>query len=395
MDNNTSAQTQHAVRFHGKNGEYFTIWLVNVILTVITLGIYSAWATVRRRRYFYGNTEINGDRFEYHAKPINILLGRIIVVGGLLIFFVLSSVFPAISLLFVLAFCALIPWIVIRSWRYSALMSSFRGVRFNYLCRTGRAYWVLFFCPLLMIVALYLLVALAGVAAIGGGTMETSLIVGVICFVVFLLGISVVQGITAAMTWDLYVNNLSYGSRPFNALLSKKAFISIVLKSLLFILPGLVIAGYLASKAVSEIIFASAMGIEDPQALSGTMMSNMSGLFVAWLVMLISGIIAVAYLQVAQRNYVYNRTAIGDGLRLKSMMQTGSFMALLFTNVLLVVFTLGLCTPIAELRLARYIARCTQLVGDMSLTDLQTHHDPTGAAVAEAAVATFDLNPGI
>ncbi len=48
--NNTPATSQHPVRFHGKSGEYFAIWLVNALLTVITLGIYSAWATVRRRR---------------------------------------------------------------------------------------------------------------------------------------------------------------------------------------------------------------------------------------------------------------------------------------------------------------------------------------------------------
>jgi len=38
--------------FTGKGGEYFRIWIVNICLTILTLGIYSAWATVRTRRYF-------------------------------------------------------------------------------------------------------------------------------------------------------------------------------------------------------------------------------------------------------------------------------------------------------------------------------------------------------
>ncbi len=38
--------------FTGDGREYFRIWIVNVSLTVITLGIYSAWAKVRRMRYF-------------------------------------------------------------------------------------------------------------------------------------------------------------------------------------------------------------------------------------------------------------------------------------------------------------------------------------------------------
>ncbi|MEX1058239.1 MAG: DUF898 family protein, partial [Natronospirillum sp.] len=44
------------VAFNGRGGEYFGIWIVNIALTVLTLGIYSAWAKVRNKRYFYGNT---------------------------------------------------------------------------------------------------------------------------------------------------------------------------------------------------------------------------------------------------------------------------------------------------------------------------------------------------
>jgi Zn-dependent protease with chaperone function len=53
--------------FRGRAGEYFGIWIVNVLLSIITLGIYSAWAKVRRLRYFYGNTWLDGHNFEYHA----------------------------------------------------------------------------------------------------------------------------------------------------------------------------------------------------------------------------------------------------------------------------------------------------------------------------------------
>ena len=51
--------------FTGTAREYFGIWIVNVLLTIVTLGIYSAWAKVRRQRYFYGNTRLDGVPFEY------------------------------------------------------------------------------------------------------------------------------------------------------------------------------------------------------------------------------------------------------------------------------------------------------------------------------------------
>jgi uncharacterized membrane protein YjgN (DUF898 family) len=49
------------------------------LLSVLTLGIYSAWAKVRRLRYFYDNTSVAGS-FDYHGNPISILKGRIIAV---------------------------------------------------------------------------------------------------------------------------------------------------------------------------------------------------------------------------------------------------------------------------------------------------------------------------
>ncbi|MFP5306510.1 MAG: DUF898 family protein, partial [Gammaproteobacteria bacterium] len=50
------------LQFSGSGGEYFRIWIVNLLLSVLTLGIYSAWAKVRRMQYFYRNTTLAGAR---------------------------------------------------------------------------------------------------------------------------------------------------------------------------------------------------------------------------------------------------------------------------------------------------------------------------------------------
>ncbi len=72
-------KTYYPIKFTGSAGEYFKIWIVNLFLTIITFGIYSAWAKVRTRRYFYANTSIDGHPFDYLASPINILKGHLIV----------------------------------------------------------------------------------------------------------------------------------------------------------------------------------------------------------------------------------------------------------------------------------------------------------------------------
>ncbi len=395
MENHTSSSQRHAVLFHGRSGEYFSIWLVNALLTMITLGIYSAWATVRRRRYFYGNTEIDGDRFDYHARPVDILKGRIIVFVGLALFFILSAALPGISLLFLLAFFALVPWIVIRSWRYNALMSSFRGVRFNYHCRIGRAYWTMYLAPVLMLVALIMVVSMIGMMAASSGSVSAMLTVGVLCLVLYLAGLATIQGTLAALNHDLYINNMAFGQQPFHASLQKKAFIKIVLISFAIMLPFLIVAGMLIGSLFVSLIYASAMGISDPAIMSNMMAGNLFNIFLTFVVLILGGLVSSSYLIAAQRNYVFGQTQLGEKLRLKSTLSTGSLLALTLTNTLIVIFTLGLGAPVAEIRLARYMAKSTALEGDISLPDVTAHAESARTAVAEEVVAAFDLNPGI
>ena len=90
----SSAPHAATVEFTGNAGEYFKIWIVNIALTVITLGIYSPWAKIRKLRYFYGNTSIEDGHFDYHAKPMAILIGRIIAVSILFAYYLLSQFLP-------------------------------------------------------------------------------------------------------------------------------------------------------------------------------------------------------------------------------------------------------------------------------------------------------------
>ncbi len=76
-----AAPNAHCVRFTGSGREYFGIWIVNLLLSIVTLGIYSAWAKVRRTQYFARNTELDGARFDYHGDPMYILKGRLIAFG--------------------------------------------------------------------------------------------------------------------------------------------------------------------------------------------------------------------------------------------------------------------------------------------------------------------------
>ncbi len=119
-----------SIRFTGAAGEYFRIWIVNVCLSVLTLGIYSAWAKVRRKRYFYGNTLLHDSGFEYLANPKIILKGRLIMVAVILAV-TLANQFLHLNVLGLL-YIVLLPYIVIKAARFNAINSSYRNVRFNF-----------------------------------------------------------------------------------------------------------------------------------------------------------------------------------------------------------------------------------------------------------------------
>ena len=72
-------ETRYRFEFRGTGGAYFRIWIVNLALSIITLGIFSAWAKVRTKRYFNGSTSVAGHAFDYHASGFKILIGRSIL----------------------------------------------------------------------------------------------------------------------------------------------------------------------------------------------------------------------------------------------------------------------------------------------------------------------------
>jgi uncharacterized membrane protein YjgN (DUF898 family) len=127
-----AAEIPVALQFTGKATEYFKIWIVNICLSVLTLGIYSAWAKVRRKRYFYGSTLLEGASFEYTGNPVAILKGRLIVAGAFVIYSLAQNVMPLLSAALALLLLTILPWILQRALQFNARNSMHRNVRFRF-----------------------------------------------------------------------------------------------------------------------------------------------------------------------------------------------------------------------------------------------------------------------
>ena len=144
-----SGEQRYATEFTGTAGEYFRIWIVNLALTILTLGIYSAWAKVRKRRYFYAHTRIAGESFEYRGRPVAILIGRLLALALLVFVVLVGNLVPELSLesfsgkaLFFAAAVLIGPWLLVRSSKFNAANSVYRNIRLSFFGSYGSCFSV-------------------------------------------------------------------------------------------------------------------------------------------------------------------------------------------------------------------------------------------------------------
>lgn len=127
------------VRYMGTGGGLFFVAIKNLLLTLITLGIYSPWARTERRKYLWQNVEVGGQRLRYHGTGAELFVGylKVALVYGVLfgVPMVISMVNSIAGLIVqVLGFFAivlLIPIAIYGSRRYRLSRTSLRGVRFG------------------------------------------------------------------------------------------------------------------------------------------------------------------------------------------------------------------------------------------------------------------------
>ncbi|WP_447981166.1 YjgN family protein [Achromobacter kerstersii] len=145
------------VMFRGTAREFFGIWIVNVLLSMVTIGIWSAWAKVRTRRWFCGHTDIDGHAFDYHATPVQILKGRLLAVALLALVGIAAWISPLLELMLWLALMLAMPAAINAGLRFNARMTSWRNVRFDFQGSYGRALVVFLLMPMAVVLSLGLL----------------------------------------------------------------------------------------------------------------------------------------------------------------------------------------------------------------------------------------------
>lgn len=318
-----------AFSFTGNGSEYFRIWIVNVLLTIVTLGIYGPWAKVRNHQYFYNNLWLDNDNFQYHASPIAILKGRLLALLVLLVWFVASKFFQPLAGILLVAYIFILPWIVVRGIRFNALNSSYRNIRFNYNASYGEAAMAVYVWPILSMLSFGLLVPFA-----------------------------------MRKMDSLLLNNAAFGQSKFKFDCKVGEYYTLFLIFIAIVVTGGVVGGIL-SALVSPALLALP-------------------------VMLAYGI-GIAYFMAAHLNLRFSKTSL-EQHSFSADFEPKGMIGLYLKNTLLMVLTLGLYYPAAMVNVARYKAEHIHLVAEGSLDHFVAEKMQQQSAIADELGSALDVD---
>lgn len=127
-------KADRAVEFSGTWQEFLPIALVNLLLTIVTLGIYRFWAQARVRRYLWANTKLIDEELQWTGTGGEMFIGFLMVMGVLT---VTAGSIVGISLLVGqwFLFVGMVAFYIFLFWAIN--FAQFRALRY----RLSRTYW--------------------------------------------------------------------------------------------------------------------------------------------------------------------------------------------------------------------------------------------------------------
>jgi uncharacterized membrane protein YjgN (DUF898 family) len=333
--------------FTGRTSEYFRIWAVSLCLSLATLGIYSAWGKVRKRRYLYSHTRLAGSGFDYRASPLAILKGRAIAIALFGGFAFGGQFIPQLQLALFALLVLLAPWIVVASSRFNARNTAYRNVAFAFDGTVREAAKVLFGFGALVIV-------------------------------------------TLGLAWPWFrmrrarfiVERHRFGATPFRADLLAGGFIVAYLLAALALIGTFVVTGVGAGVAASLATRGDAVPQTPPAFV----------VFGPLVVVYVGYLIAFAYLRARVGNLTLNGTIVGSA-RCRSTLRARDLAWLYTSNIVAVLATLGLAVPWVTIRMARYRADKLTLAAEAPLATFAAAPDAfAGSATGSEVSDLFDVD---
>ena len=320
------------VHFTGSGSEYFRIWIVNLLLSLVTLGLYLPHAKARRLRYFYANTLVDGEALAFHGDPWRMFRGFVLLAVLMGCYALAGQLSPTSGFVAFLVLCAIWPALWQSSLSFRLSNTSWRGLRFRFLGSKRQAYLTLLptYLPTVALVALQAFFAKELLGPDGKTAGPAMTWMWIILLLWYLM--------TPTMLWA--IKRYQHGAYGFAGQRSRMplglgAFYLLALKSL-----GVLLLAIGATVGVIALGFWLAGG--DQAYLVMTVLA-------AYLIFFV---LVTPYFTTRVQNLIWNHTN-SQALQFKSRLKFRSLALLTLKNWLLTALTLGLYRPFAAIRTAK------------------------------------------
>lgn len=347
------AAETYRMSFTGQAGEYFRIWIVNLCLTIVTLGIYLPWAIVRQRKYIYANTWLGEDSFGFHANPVALLKGYLIVFACAIIYTAGTYFNPLISVGVFVIFVALFPFLIWNAIRFRSRNSSYRNIRFDFQGTLGVSYQRYLLWPILI-------------------PLTFGLIFPYIAF----------------LRKDYLLNNLHFGNQGLEFRGEGGRFYPPYLIAF-----GIGFAAYI----LFFVFIMIPVGIGQAGGLSenAVMILMTISMIVGYLLLLLGAALAKVLVYVQIQNYTWSVTNLGGHTSFQSEYDIKDLLKIEVTNGLAIFFSLGLALPWATIRKRKYIIENLLVTLDeQELNKVIQSSQGEEAALGDAAADYLDFDIG-
>jgi len=376
-------------------GEYFQIWIVNILMEVVTLGFYRPWSKVRNRQYFYTNTMLEDRNFEYHATGNQLFVAYIIGVVLFLIYTFLDKITTFGWVFLILSFF-LLPWLVWRSIKFNARMTSFSDVNFKFTGTFKEAFWIYGALPALLMVfsvaiPLYFFTSMSE-GDYEGIALQMYIFIGFICLIASLY----IFGVMQKRMNEYRIGNMQYGLSRFSVQFLTKDFLKIVFDSF-----GISIMIVLGIGIVGSLIMLSVVGVEGVMSMlagikqqQDQFTKNVIGVTTAICLMLLAvgAMYMFSYWIAKKREYIFANTMLDKSVRFRSRLTPSRLMYIFITNYIMVSASLGFARPVAKVRLARAKVDNTDITSGVDLDSFIGEKVKKESALGEEIGDVFDID---
>lgn len=346
MSENLATPTEepsHTVEYDGTVDGLLPIVLMNLLLTIITLGIYRFWAKTNLRKYIWSKIKFDGEPFEYTGT------GGELFVGFLIVLFVFILPISVGLGFFLQSYPTIAPFAMIALYPFFIFLMGVAVYRAQ-VYRMSRTNW----------------------RRIRGAQLKGSAAYGWLILkyaVLYFITFGLIAPYVACRLWNFLINNKRFGSGVLTCDVKSKPLFKVWFLT------------WLAMIAT----FGGLIGLISYAALS----NNIGLIFAGYFLLFIVSAIIFVWFEAALYNHLFS------GIRYQNMQFNFHItpMALLkfsIVNTLILIFTLGLGAPFIMQRWTRLLCEKLSFTGQLNFTKIEQSPE-SGPEFGEGLVEAFDI----